>query len=221
MQILCSKDIMPFITNTTRPSPPRVLAQPKKTLRSKNPHIQIHAPRRNHTPDTLLPPGIIHLPFIRCARRIPIHGLLLLQVLLLGALHHPRRPADTAYEMGMRVIEGLDALRLLRQIPAAERFVIAHAQQILAPRMEHECADPIIVAPQRSNQRAARIPYLDRFIPRPCREEFPRAAGGRGFFEGGQAGEMWVAGRGREDAAFDHVLVVQEGRFCFSGRGVP
>lgn len=66
--------------------------------------------------------------------------------------------------MRMHILHRLDALPLLRQIPAADRLVVANAEQILPARMEDQPTDPVVMPRQRFDQRAARVPELDALV---------------------------------------------------------
>lgn len=123
--------------------------------------------------------------------------------------------------MAVHVIERLDALPLLRQVPAADRLVVADAEQVLAAGMEDEAADPVVVADERLDQRASRVPDLDALISGPRCDEFRRAACRRRLFEAGEGGEVRVCGGGSDGAAFDDVFVSEKGGFGVAGRGVP
>ena len=87
--------------------------------------------------------------------------------------------------------------------------------------MEQQPSDPIIVAHERFYQRAARVPDLDAFVPGARGEEFAATAARRGFFESRERGEVRVAGRGGESAAFDDVLVAEERGFHVPRPRVP
>ena len=183
--------------------------------RCKHPHIQIDAAGSNHTtyiglvtPRIILPPHPIDRRAIRLLHNTSIPK-------------HVRRPPDTADEMPMHVIERLDALPILRQVPAANRLVVGDAEQILAAGMEDEATDPVVVPNERLDQRASRVPDLNALVPRPRRDELRRAASGRRFLQAGEGGEVGVCGGRGDGAAFDDVFVPEEGSFCLAGRGVP
>ncbi len=123
--------------------------------------------------------------------------------------------------MAVHIVERLDALPLLRQVPAADRLVVADAEQVLAAGMEDEAADPVVVADERLDQRASRVPDLDALVSGAGRDELRRAACGWWFFEAGEGGEVRVGGGRGDGAAFDDVFVAEEGGFGVAGRGVP
>ena len=178
---------------------------------SKNPDVQIHTPSRHHTPDRLLPTGII----LALPRRIPIHPI------HHRPFHHPRGPPQTTHEMPVRVINRLHTLAFLSQIPAPDRLVVADAEEILAARVEDERADPVVVPNERFHERTPRVPDLDALVPGARGEVFARTARWWRFLESGERGQVRVGGGGSEDAAFDDVLVAEERGFGFAGAGVP
>ena len=123
--------------------------------------------------------------------------------------------------MPVRLFDRLDAFPFLRQVPAADRFVVADAEEVFPPRVKDEAADPVVVADEVFDQGAARVPEFDAFIPGPGGQEFPGAARSRGLFETGHGCQVDVSGGGRESAALDCVVVAEKRRFCFAGGGVP
>ena len=137
----------------------------------ENPDVQIHASRRHHASDRLLPAGII----LALGCPVAIHDD--------GPLHHARGPAQTADEMPVRVVDRLDAFAFLRQIPASDRLVVADAEEVLAARVEDEGADPVVVPDERLDRRASRVPDLDALVPGAGGEVFARAAGWGRFLQ--------------------------------------
>ena len=107
----------------------------------------------------------------------------------------------------MRLIDRLDALALLTEIPAADRLVVAGAQEVFTSRMEEQTADPIIVSDEGFDEGAARVPEFDALVSGAGGQELAGAAGGRGFLQAGEGGEVRVGGWWSEGAAFDDVFV--------------
>ena len=63
-------------------------------------------------------------------------------------------------------LEGL-VVALAAQLPHAQRLVVAHAQQVLAARMEDDAAYPVVVADQIEQAlECGHVPYLDAFVAR-------------------------------------------------------
>ena len=102
-----------------------------------------------------------------------------------GPLHHPRRPPQTADEMPVRVVDRLDAFAFLCQVPAADRLIVADAEEVLAARVEDEGADPVVVPDERLQQRASRVPDLDALVPGAGGEIFAGGAGRGRFLQSG------------------------------------
>ena len=173
----------------------------------------IDASRRNHTPYL----NVLGLVVLLDA--IDLHAVL--AVGQLRALVERRRPAHLGDEVIVRTIHHLDALALLRQVPAADRLVVAARQQVLPARVEQQRPDPVVVAHQRLQQRAAPVPQLDRLVSAPRRHELRRAARRRRLLEAGQRGKMLVAGGRRDGHALDDVVVADELALLVAAGGVP
>lgn len=197
---------------------------PKLASRRKHPNMLVHTTRRNHTANLhvrtsssssapspgALPPHAIDLHAVAAP----------LSIRQLRAPIHARRPPHLGHKMLVRAVDDLDALAVLREVPAAQRLVVAARQQVLAARVEEQGADPVVVAGQRLDQRAATVPQLDGLVARARGDEFGRAAGGRRAAQAGEGGEVLVGGWRRHGDALDDVLVAEELGFLFARAGV-
>ena len=126
--------------------------------RSKHPNTHIHTPRSNHTPNRL--PGLA-LPLPPCPIHHPRHS----------SPRHSRRPPQTAHKMPMRIINTLNALALLAQVPAPDRLIVTYTQQIFPAGVEDQSPDPVIVAEECFDEGAPVVPDLDALVSAPCGEE--------------------------------------------------
>lgn len=121
----------------------------------------------------------------------------------------------------MRPLNDPHTLPLLRQIPAPNRLVVAHAQQEPAARVKRQRAHPVVVPRERGDAGAARIPQLHRLVARAGGDEFPRRRRrGRGAGGAAQGGDVWVAGgRGEGDALDDVGVAGEDGSSVCGGGG--
>lgn len=141
-------------------------------------HTLIYTPSRDHAADPFNPQSHVLLDPVRARRSlgsVPIDD----DRDALGS--ETRGPAQTRHEMPVRVLDRLDALALLAQVPAADRLVVAGADQVPAAWMEDQRADPVVVARQCLDAGAAAVPELDQLVSTACRAELGGGGGWRGF----------------------------------------
>ena len=134
------------ITHAMRAVPKLLFYRPGIISTSKNPHIQIHTPSRDHTPDRLLASRII--------LTLPTHPRVSIRDDT-RPLDNTRRPSDTAYEMAVGIIERFNAFTFLSQIPAPDGFVVADGKEVFTTGMEEQATDPVVVSDQGFDQGAS------------------------------------------------------------------
>lgn len=76
---------------------------------------------------------------------------------------------------------------------------------------------PVVVAEESLKQGTSGVPQTHGFVAATGCYKFRGGGWGRGFFEAGDGREVRVGGGWGEDAAFDYVLVAEEGGFVFGG----
>ena len=101
-------------------------------------------------------------------------------------------------------------------VPDPEGLVVARREQVLAPGVPGDPADPVVVPHEGEEAHAGgHVPHADRLVPRARREEGADQPGlvGAGVPVGGGLGRLLDGRRGRlgrPGDALDHVVVVAE-----------
>lgn len=138
----------------------RCVSSITKFLCAEYAYVQIHTPARNQASYLLLRTALFFFTRSVCYRAACSFST----VPCCWLFEYTWRPAHAAHEV-ISSLHHPHALSFLRQVPAADSFIVGTGEEVFATGMEYQTTDPIIMAAERLDADPGGGKDLDKLVP--------------------------------------------------------